>query len=75
MDEFNEKLEKALKEFKEKVEERQEYNIKCLKIIKNMVFSQPDLRFGQILAILKLDGDIFNEESVDTYERIIKNIK
>lgn len=74
MDEFNEKLEKALKEFKEKVEERQEYNIKCLKIIKNMVFSQPDLRFGQILAILKLDGDIFNEESVDTYERI-KNIK
>ena len=39
MDEFNEKLEKALKEFKEKVEERQEYNIKCLKIIKNMVFT------------------------------------
>lgn len=74
MDEFNEKLEKALKEFKENVEKRQEYNIKCLKIIRNMVFNQPDLRFGQILAILKLDGDIFNEESVDTYERI-KNIK
>lgn len=74
MDEFNEKLEKALKEFKEKVAKRQEYNIKCLEIIGNMVLSQPDLRFGQILAMLKLDGDIFNEESVDTYERI-KNIK
>ncbi len=72
MDEFNEKLEKALKGFKKKEKERQEYNIKCLKIIENMVFSQPDLRFGQILAILKLDGDIFNEESVDTYERIKK---
>ena len=74
MDEFNEKLEKALKEFKEKVEERQEYNIKCLNIVRNMVFNQPCLRFGQILSKLKLDGDIFYEESVDTYERI-KNIK
>lgn len=74
MDEFNEKMEKTLKEFKEKAKKRQEYNIKCLKIVRNMVFNQPDLRFGQILAILKLDGDIFNEESVDTYERI-KNIK
>lgn len=73
MDEFNEKLEKALKEFKENVEKRQEYNIKCLNIVRNMVFNQPCLRFGQILSKLKLDGDIFNEESVDTYERI-KNI-
>lgn len=74
MDEFNEKMEESLKEFKEKAEKRQEYNIKCLNIVRNMVFNQPCLRFGQILAILKLDGDIFYEESVDTYERI-KNIK
>ena len=74
MDEFNEKMEKTLKEFKEKAEKRQEYNIKCLNIVRNMVFNQPCLRFGQILSKLKLDGDIFYEESVDTYERI-KNIK
>lgn len=73
MDEFSEKLEKVLKEFKKDVAKRQEYNIKCLNIIRNMVFNHPDLRFGQILAILKLDGDIFNEESVDTYERIKKH--
>ena len=74
MDEFNEKMEESLKEFKEKAEKRQEYNIKCLNIVRNMVFNQPCLRFGQILEKLKLDGDIFYEESVDTYERI-KNIK
>ena len=74
MDEFNEKMEASLKEFKEKAEKRQEYNIKCLNIGRNMVFNQPCLRFGQILSKLKLDGDIFYEESVDTYERI-KNIK
>jgi len=74
MDEFNEKMEASLKEFKEKAEKRQEYNIKCLNIVRNMVFNQPCLRFGQILSKLKLDGDIFYEESVDTYERI-KNIK
>lgn len=72
MDEFNEKMESSLKEFKEKAEKRQEYNIKCLNIVRNMVFNQPCLRFGQILAKLKLDGDIFYEESVDTYERIKK---
>lgn len=74
MDELRKKMEKSLKDFKEKAKMRQEYNIECLNIVRNMVFSQPDLRFGQILAILKLDGDIFNEESVDTYERI-KNIE
>ena len=74
MDEFNEKMEASLKEFKEKAEKRQEYNIKCLNIVRNMVFNQPCLRFGQILSKLKLDGDIFYEESVDTYERIT-NIK
>ncbi len=74
MDEFKEKMEFDLQKFKEKAEKRQECNIKCLNIVRNMVFNHPDLRFGQILAILKLDGDIFNEESVDTYERI-KNIK
>lgn len=70
MDDFREKMEKSLKEFKEKSEKRQEYNIKCLNLLRDMILSHPELRFGQILAILKLDGDIFNEESVDTYARI-----
>jgi hypothetical protein len=70
MDEFKEKMEESLKDFKKKAEKRQEYNIKCLNLLRDMILSYPELRFGQILAILKLDGDIFNEESVDTYERI-----
>ena len=74
MDNFDKMLELDLQKFKEKVEKRQEYNIKCLNVLGDIILKQPELRFGQILAILKLDGDIFNEESVDTYERI-KNIK
>ena len=74
MDEFNEKMEESLKEFKEKAEKRQEYNIKCLHNVRNMIFHQQCLRFGQILSKPKLAHPIFYEESVDTYERI-KNIK
>lgn len=74
MDEFRKKLQEDLFKFKEKFEKRQEYNVKCLDIIRDMVLRYPDLRFGQILSILNLNGDIFNEESVDTYERI-KDIK
>lgn len=74
MDEFRKKLQEDLLKFKDKFEKRQEYNVKCLDIIRDMVLRYPDLRFGQILSILNLNGDIFNEESVDTYERI-KDIK
>ena len=74
MDEFRKKLQEDLFKFKDKFEKRQEYNVKCLDIIRDMVLRYPDLRFGQILSILNLNGDIFNEESVDTYERI-KDIK
>ena len=42
MDEFSKKLEKALKEFKEKVKTRQEYNYKCLDILKEMVEKYPN---------------------------------
>lgn len=59
-----------LERIKEKIEKRQEYNIKCLNLLRDMILSHPELRFGQILYILDLNGDIFNEESVDTYERI-----
>lgn len=75
MDEFREKMEASLKEFKEKTKKRQEYNIKCLSVLGDIIVNHPELRFGQILYNLNLNGDIFNEESVDTYERIKEKIK
>ena len=74
MDEFSEKLEKALKEFKEefkeKVKTRQEYNYKCLDILKEMVEKYPDWRFMQILSNTGIDEINFYEESVDTFNKI-----
>ena len=65
MDEFNEKMEKTLKEFKEKAKKRQEYNIKCLKIVINMVFNKPDLRFGQLMS--NFFGWLMQEKGVDLF--------
>ena len=53
MDEFREKMKTSLKEFKEKSEKRQEYNIKCLNLLRDMILTHPELRFGQILSKLK----------------------
>ena len=72
MDEFNEKLEKTLKEFKEKVAKRQEYNYKCLDVLKEMVENYPDWRFMQILSNTGIDEIDFYEESVDTFNKIKK---
>ena len=68
----------------QKIEKRQEYNIKILDILVEQVERHPHLRFGQILINTNVlehycmdpDGfhvfDPFNEESVDTYERIME---
>ena len=68
----------------QKIGKRQEYNIKILDILAEQVERYPNLRFGQILIntnVLKhycMDPsgfqvfDPFNEESVDTYERIME---
>ena len=74
MDEFRKKMEESLNEFKEKAKMRQEYNYKCLDILKEMIENYPDWRFMQILSNTGIDEINFYEESVDTYERI-KNIK
>ena len=74
MDEFRKKMEESLNEFKEKAKMRQEYNYKCLDILRKMVENYPDWRFMQILSNTGIDEINFYEESVDTYERI-KNIK
>lgn len=72
----------------QKIEKRQEYNIKILDILAEQVERYPHLRFGQILintnTLLYSDKDElgeyldlyvqdpFNEESFETYERIMK---
>ncbi len=68
----------------QKIDKRQEYNLKILDILAEQVERYPNLRFGQILIntnVLKhycMDPsgfqvfDPFNEESVDTYERIME---
>ena len=72
---------------KQKIDKRQEYNIKILDILAEQVERYPNLRFGQILIntnVLKhycMDPsgfqvfDPFNEESVDTYERIMDYVQ
>lgn len=68
----------------QKIEKRQEYNIKILDILAEQVERYPNLRFGQILINTNVlehfckdpSGfhvfDPFNEESFETYERIMK---
>lgn len=53
-----------------KIETRQEYNTKILDELSDIITNYPSLRFCQILSILRCDGDNFNEEPEDTYNRI-----
>lgn len=55
-----------------KIKERQSSNLEILSFIRNIVEKYPELRFCQILAILKLDEDRIYEESSDTLKSIIK---
>lgn len=57
---------------KKKIASRQEYNIKIIEAISEIITQYPQLRFGQILSILRCDGDMFNEEPEDTYNKIIE---
>lgn len=76
---------------KDKIKLRQESNLKLLDIVKDYIENYPDLRFWQILFILKINEyvegakttktgdfivkDLFNEESVDTLERVLKSLE
>ena len=57
-----------------RIKQRQTANLEILKILDIVVNRFPDLRFTQILTILNLDRDLFYEESVDTLERIKKQL-
>ena len=62
------------KEIEQKLKLRQKANKEILNIIENIVNDNSQLRFCQILTILGLDNDNFNEESVDTLARIKEKI-
>ena len=62
MDEFDKKMKESLNEF----------NYKCLDILKEMVENYPDWRFMQILSNTGIDEINFYEESVDTFNKIRK---
>lgn len=55
-----------------KIKERQSSNLEILSFLRNIVEKYPELRFCQILAILKLDEDRIYEESSDTLKKIVK---
>lgn len=70
MDKLDRELELSNKIWKAKAELRQEYNLKCLDLIRDIVLANPDLRFTQIIFNLGLAEDRFYEESIDTYKKI-----
>jgi hypothetical protein len=71
-------LEKDLKnvdkEIENKLKLRQKANKEILGIIEKLVNDNSQLRFCQILTILGLDNDNFNEEPVDTLTRIKEKV-
>ena len=67
-------LKKVDKEIEQKLKLRQKANKEILGIIENLVENNSQLRFCQILTILGLDNDNFNEESVDTLTRIKEKV-
>lgn len=52
------------------IQQRQSANLNILTDLKFIVEQYPELRFCQILSILGLDKDKFNEESVVTLNHI-----
>ncbi len=69
-----------MESFKAKIEKRQESNRLILNKLSEYIEKYPDIRFGQLLADLKIlqyniDGtvmDPWNDESVDILRRIEK---
>lgn len=66
---------RAQEKMQEKISHRQEANRELIQNLSAYVEMYPDLRFGQILegfGFVVEDTDLFNEESVDTLERVRK---
>lgn len=72
---FQEREKRAQEKIQEKISHRQEANKELIQNLSAYVEMYPDLRFGQILegfGFVVEDTDLFNEESVDTLERVRK---
>ena len=72
---FQEREKKVLEKQQEKISHRQEANRELIENLAVYVEKYPDLRFGQILEIFGFvinDINLYNEESVDTLERVRK---
>ena len=72
---FQEREKRAQEKIQEKISHRQEANKELILNLSAYVEMYPDLRFGQILegfGFVVEDTDLFNEESVDTLERVRK---
>ena len=72
---FQEREQRAKEKMLEKISHRQEANRELIQNLSAYVEMYPDLRFGQILegfGFVVEDTDLFNEESVDTLERVRK---
>lgn len=74
-DDLHRKILEDRKEILDKISKRQEYNYKCLDILKELVDKYPDWRFTQIIFNVGLAEDRFYQESVDTYELMKMAIK
>jgi hypothetical protein len=70
-----EALNDVKKDIEKKLDMRQDCNREIVKILKEIVDNNSALRFGQILSMLELDKDRFNEESVDTLKSIREKLQ
>ena len=72
---LQERINRAMEKHQEKIHYRQEANRELIENLTAYVEKYPDLRFGQILEIFGFvinDINLYNEESVDTLERVRK---
>jgi hypothetical protein len=70
---YQERERRALEKQQEKISHRYEANKELIQNLSAYVELYPELRFGQILegfGFVVQDSDLFNEESVDTLERV-----
>jgi hypothetical protein len=70
---YQERERRALEKQQEKISHRYEANKELIQNLSAYVELYPEFRFGQILegfGFVVQDSDLFNEESVDTLERV-----
>lgn len=70
-----EALNDVKKDIEKKLDMRQDCNREIVKILKEIVDNNSAMRFCQILSMLDLDKDRFNEESIDTLKTIKEKLQ